>query len=79
MVPKLDMQKFGERIAQARSQRGLTQQELAVRTGIHQPSLAHLEKGRQAAVRADTVMALARGLGVSADYLLGRSEEADAA
>ncbi len=76
MAKRLDMQAFGQRIAQARTRGGWTQQELAENTGLQQAAIARLERGRQAAVRADTVMALAEGLGVSTDYLLGLSGEA---
>ena len=78
MAKRLDMQAFGQRIARARAKGGWTQQQLAERTGLVQAAIAKLERARQAAVRADTVMALAEGLGCSADYLLGLSgEEAD--
>ncbi len=77
MAKRLDMQAFGQRIAHARTRGGWTQQELAASTGLQQAAIARLERGRQAAVRADTVMALAEGLGVSTDYLLGLAGEAE--
>lgn len=51
----------GERLAQARRQRGLTQVELAHRTGVPQPSISAIERGR-ANPTVETLQSLARGL-----------------
>lgn len=37
---------IGEVLARARKRRGVSQRELAARIGIHQPTLAQLERGR---------------------------------
>ena len=62
---------FGERIALAREQAGLTQQQLAERTGTIQRVISSWER-EQVALRADQLTALADALGVSIDFLLGR-------
>lgn len=62
---------FGERLAQARQQAGLTQQKLAERLGTIQRVIAHWERA-PVALRADQLAALATALGVTADYLVGR-------
>lgn len=64
---------FGERLASARQQVGLTQQQLADKLGTVQRVIAHWERA-PVALRADQLSALADVLGVSADYLVGRNE-----
>jgi predicted transcriptional regulator len=49
-------------LVEARTERGLTQKELAERTGIRQPNISRLERG-QCSPTLDTLSALARGLG----------------
>lgn len=62
---------FGERLAEARQQAGLTQEQLAERLGTSQRVIAHWER-TPVALRADQLAALASALGVTADYLVGR-------
>jgi transcriptional regulator with XRE-family HTH domain len=62
---------FGERLATARQQAGLTQQQLAERLGTTQRVLTHWES-QGVALRADQIAALANLLGVTANYLVGR-------
>lgn len=64
---------FGERLAAARLQAGLTQQQLADKLGTVQRVIAHWER-EPVALRADQLSALADVLGVTADYLVGRNE-----
>ena len=52
---------FGAELALARTERGLTQTELAGMMGIKQPNLARLEAGDQDP-RLDTLRAMARAL-----------------
>jgi transcriptional regulator with XRE-family HTH domain len=53
----------------------LTQEKLAALSGLNVITISRLEKGTAKEAYADTVAALARALGVSADYLLGLSDE----
>jgi transcriptional regulator with XRE-family HTH domain len=62
---------FGERLAHARQQAGLSQQQLAEKLGTIQRVIAHWERA-PVALRADQLAALADVLGVSADFLIGR-------
>jgi transcriptional regulator with XRE-family HTH domain len=68
---------FGQRIAQAREQAGLTQAELAVRMGVTQPVVAYWER-EPVALRIEQLAALADALGVTTDYLAGRSTKQSA-
>lgn len=63
---------FGERMAQARLEAGLTQQQLAERLGVSQRVITHWER-QPVALRPDQLTALADALTVSTDALLGRT------
>jgi transcriptional regulator with XRE-family HTH domain len=63
---------LGVRIAQARKDHGLTQQDLAAELGVAQQTLAHYEVGR-ARVAASMLPTLARLLTLSLDELMGQS------
>ena len=65
----------GERVRRVRRAQDLTQEHLAKRAGLSVITISRLENGTARAVYADTVVALADALGISADYLLGRSAE----
>ena len=67
------MEGFGERVIQARGKHGWTRRELARRAGLHEQHLAHIERGERYRIEAETIIKLARALGVSTDYLLGVS------
>lgn len=62
-------QALGSRIAQARKERGMTQQALAEALGIAQQTLGHYEVAR-ARIAADLLPRLADALDVSLDELL---------
>lgn len=64
---------LGARIAQARKERNLTQQQVADQLGIAQQTYAHYEVGR---IRfpASTLPALAQALGVPIEELLGSQQ-----
>ena len=64
---------FGERLALARQQAGLTQAQLAVKLKTSQRVITYWER-EKVALRADQLTALAEALGVSADFLLSREE-----
>ena len=62
-------QSLGSRIAQARKERGMTQQALAEALGIAQQTLGHYEVAR-ARLAADLLPRLAEALDLSLDELL---------
>jgi len=66
----------GDRIKAARVARGWTQKDLSEKSGLHVPLLSELERGSGRDIRISTLAALARALEVSADYLLGLSNDA---
>ena len=65
---------IGQRIIQTRERKGWKQKELATRSGIPVPTLNRIERGQQS-LFAERVGTLAHVLGVSADYLLGRTDD----
>ena len=65
---------FGERMAAAREQAGLTQGGLADKLGLDQRVIAYWER-RPVALRPDQLTALADALHVTTDYLLGRESK----
>ena len=62
---------LGARIAQARKDHGMTQQELAKQLGVAQQTLAHYEVGR-ARMPASMLPTVARLLTLSLDELMGQ-------
>ena len=62
---------LGVRIAQARKDHGLTQQELSEQLGVAQQTLAHYEVGR-ARMPASMLPTVARLLTLSLDELMGQ-------
>jgi transcriptional regulator with XRE-family HTH domain len=59
------------RLKAARRRRGWSREELALRSGMSWSAITQIESGRRRHPRPATVLALARALGVTADYLLG--------
>ena len=62
---------IGKRIKALRRKRGLTQEELARRAGMRQGMISRIESGQADEVETSTLIALAKGLEVSTDWLLG--------
>jgi transcriptional regulator with XRE-family HTH domain len=60
---------LGARVRDLRTLRGLSQAELAVASGLSQPTISDVETG-SAGVRIETAASLARALGVTLDELL---------
>jgi len=60
---------FGKRVRQLREKRGLTQEELAAKAHLHLNSVSLIERG-QRGISLDTILELARALGVKPDRLL---------
>lgn len=66
---------MGAKIKATRKKLRLTQEELADAAGISASFMGHIERGSRIA-SIDTLFSLCRALDVSADYLIGLSEEA---
>lgn len=64
--------KISELLSEARQQRGLTQTDLAARTGLQPSAISHFETGKRSP-SFDNLRRLADALNVSIDQLLGRS------
>ena len=66
-----------DRLKSARKTRELRQKQLEEISGIPQNTISRIELGKNAEISTRTLAALARALGVSADYLLGLKDEPD--
>ncbi len=66
--------KFQERIKELRLQKGLSQMELALVTGISQSAIAKWELGKTEPT-ATAIILLAQFFGETTDYLLGMENE----
>ncbi len=69
MDVKLYLNEVGERIMRRRKKLGLTQEELAERSGLTTQFVSYAESGKRAS-RPENLMRIASVLGVSVDYLL---------
>ena len=67
---------IGDRLAAARKRGGLTQVELAVALGdrYNQQMISHVERGRSSLL-VDGLVSVSKELSVSADYLVGLTED----
>ncbi len=65
----IDGEKLGARLRELRLEAGLTQAELARRTGIHRPNIARVEAGRHTP-SLDTLARIANAIGVSTTHVL---------
>ncbi len=65
---------LGERLALARHEVGLTQEQLAEKLGVTQRVITYWER-EPVALRSEQLAALADALGVTADFLLGRESK----
>ena len=72
------MGQFSERIREVRMMRGITQEKLAEMADISRVMIGRYETTDQLPA-LDTLIRIADALGVSTDYLLGRTEAMDAA
>jgi transcriptional regulator with XRE-family HTH domain len=66
---------LGRRLALAREKLGLSQMEVAERTGLKVQNISRIETTVRQHVRSDTLVRLAQALECSTDYLLGLSDE----
>lgn len=60
--------RMGERIRQLRTERGISQVELAEKAGLIQPHIVRIEQGRYS-VGLDTLQAIAKALGCTVDIV----------
>jgi len=65
------MQTLGERLKAVRRRLGMSQEELATRSGVEQESLERVECGKRRYLRSDHLGRIAEALDVPADELLG--------
>ncbi len=68
-------QQLGQRIRHVRRFRDMTQRELATSVDLSEGMIARLEQGRVGDLGATKVARIAAVLKVSADYLLGLSDD----
>ena len=68
------MTTFGQRVAQLRAERGWTQKELAERTHVQYETINRIENGKHTAPRVHVLVALAKALRTTTDYLCGMYE-----
>jgi len=69
----IDVNGIGQRIREARSHRGWSQNELASRAGVKQPTLQRIEAGLRQDPSIRTIAALAGALGVTIDALVDQA------
>lgn len=66
----------GERVRRLRTDRGLTQDDLAQKAGISKGFLSDLENGKRS-IGAETLLDLGRAMGVSLDFLMTGEDSTD--
>jgi len=62
------LQQFAKQLAELRRSKGLSQEELAERSGLHAIAITYIETGKRVP-RLDTVFKLAEGLGIEVSEL----------
>lgn len=67
-------EEFKDRLRRAREARGLSQVDLAAKTGLQPAAVSHFETG-QRSPSFENLRKLADALSLSVDYLLGRIDE----
>ena len=72
----LNMRLLAERLRAGREAQGLSQTALAARADLNLGNVNEIERQQKKWVRADTIVALATALHLSADYLLGLTDDA---
>lgn len=68
------METIGQRVRAARERRGMTQADLARRIQASINAINMLESGSISDPKSSRILAIAEVLGVTTDYLLGRTE-----
>jgi len=67
---------IGPRVRAARERLGLSREALAYHSGVSWSGIAQVEAGRRTNLRPGTLLALARALGVTIDYLVAGGAQA---
>ncbi len=70
-----DIHVFGRRLREARKDLKLSQEELGEKLGVSHGWISELENAKQTHVQADTAYRFCEALNVSADYLLGLTDD----
>ena len=65
------MQTLGERLKAVRRRLGMSQEELATRSGVAQDTIARVEQNKRLTMRSDELGRIAEALDAPADELLG--------
>lgn len=68
---------FAQRLRELRAEHGVSQDQLARKTGVHSTAIGRLERGGREP-RLTTIRRLARGLGVQPGALLDEPRKGDA-
>jgi transcriptional regulator with XRE-family HTH domain len=69
-IPLMELNMLiAQRLKETRQRKGLTQNELSIRSGVHEKAIAKYERGA-GMPGADSIVKLAQALEISADYLL---------
>ncbi len=68
---------LAQRLRMARARSGLSQTELAKRTGLHNVQISKLERGITQEIIGSTLRKLCEALEVSPQYLLGMTDDMD--
>ena len=71
-----EVSRLGRRLKMFRERRGMTQEELAARSGVARGTIANLETGVRSGLQIENAVKLADALGVSLD-LLARGDVLD--
>ncbi len=74
MLIEMDSELFCARLKEIRTQRKMTQQDIAEKTGIPSTSISHIEAGSRKP-SLENFYKLVVVLNVSSDYLLGRTDQ----
>lgn len=75
MITELDFKIIGSRIQTARLKKGLTQEEVAEMVDTNQKHISRIEAGWRRS-NLDTIVAIAKALQVSVDYLIADFDDA---
>ena len=68
MEKENERRRIGNRIAQLRKEKGITQEQLAEMTGLRQPNIARIELGKYS-IGFDILQTIAEALGCDVDLI----------